>query len=169
MGEAVKKVVSVIGSDGIIPDNVYGIAEVIGRELGEKGVVVVCGGRTGVMEAACKGAYEASGTSIAILPSLDRNEANKYADIVLPTGIGYARNIFISACPDAVIALAGSTGTLSEIALALNNNKHVFVVTDSGGVCSRFREILSDDARGELVHHVGSEEVVEKVLEFLGV
>jgi hypothetical protein len=87
--------------------------------------VVVCGGLGGVMEAACRGAREAGGTSVGILPGLDRGAANPHVDVVLATGLGEARNALVVRAADALIAIGGAYGTLSEIALALKGGKRV--------------------------------------------
>jgi hypothetical protein len=94
-------------------------AEQVGKRLGEAGAVLVCGGLGGVMEAACRGARAAGGTTVGILPGVDRLEANPYVDVAIPTGIGEARNALVVAAADAVVAVGGEFGTLSEIALAL--------------------------------------------------
>ena len=88
----------------------------VGRELARRGAVVVCGGLTGVMEAVCRGAKEAGGTTVGILPGHDPAEANPYVDIPLPTGMGYARNAIVAKAGLAVIAIEGAYGTLSEMA-----------------------------------------------------
>jgi uncharacterized protein (TIGR00725 family) len=100
-------------------------AERVGRELGRRGAVVVCGGLGGVMEAACRGAKEAGGTTLGVLPGLDRAEANPYVDVALTTGMGEARNALVARAADALVAVAGGYGTLSEIALALKAGKPV--------------------------------------------
>jgi uncharacterized protein (TIGR00725 family) len=97
----------------------------VGRELGSRGVVLVCGGLGGVMEAACGGAKGAGGTTIGILPGSDRSDANRFVDIAIPTGLGEARNALVVRAADAVIAIGGGYGTLSEIALALRGSKRV--------------------------------------------
>ena len=94
-------------------------AESVGRALAEAGAVLICGGRGGVMEAACRGAKAAGGITIGILPGTDRGEANPYVDIPIVTGIGVARNAIIARTAQAAVAVGGSYGTLSEIALAL--------------------------------------------------
>ena len=95
------------------------VAEEVGRLLAERGTVVVSGGLTGVMEASCRGAKSAGGTTLAILPGTDRREANDYADLSIPTGMGEMRNMLIVRAADAIIAVAGEFGTLSEVAFAL--------------------------------------------------
>jgi uncharacterized protein (TIGR00725 family) len=97
----------------------------VGRLLAERGAVLVCGGRGGAMEAACRGAKEADGLTVGILPGSDRSEANPFVDVVLPTGLGEARNALVVGAADAVIAIGGGYGTLSEIALALKAGKRV--------------------------------------------
>jgi uncharacterized protein (TIGR00725 family) len=100
-------------------------AESVGRALGARGVVLVCGGLGGVMEAACRGAKEAGGTTVGILPGLERSDANEYVDVAVATGLGEARNALVVRAADAVIAVGGGYGTLSEIALALKAGKRV--------------------------------------------
>ena len=95
------------------------VAEAIGRMLAQAGAILVCGGMTGVMEAACKGAREEGGATVGLLPGVDRAQANAYVSVALPTGLGEMRNALIVRAADAVIAVAGEYGTLSEIALAL--------------------------------------------------
>jgi hypothetical protein len=100
-------------------------AEKVGRLLAEGGALLVCGGLGGVMEAACRGARAAGGTTVGILPGLDRSAANPHLDLSLPTGLGEARNALVVRAADAVIAIGGGYGTLSEIALALRAGKPV--------------------------------------------
>jgi uncharacterized protein (TIGR00725 family) len=100
-------------------------AEEVGRLLAERGAVVVCGGLGGVMEAACRGAKAGGGTTLGILPGLERADANQYVDVAVPTGLGEARNALVVRAADAVIALSGGYGTLSEVALALKTGKPV--------------------------------------------
>jgi uncharacterized protein (TIGR00725 family) len=101
------------------------LAEAVGRELAVRGAVVVCGGLGGVMEAACRGAKEAGGLTVGILPGTDRAAANPFVDVGIPTGLGEARNALVVRAADAVIAVGGGYGTLSEIALALKAGKRV--------------------------------------------
>ena len=97
------------------------LAEAVGQGLARRGVMLVCGGLAGVMEAACKGAKSAGGTTIGILPGDSRYTANPYVDIPIVTGLGYARNVIVVKSAQAIIAVGGSYGTLSEIAYALQN------------------------------------------------
>ena len=95
------------------------LAEAVGRELAKRGVVLVCGGLSGVMEASCRGAREEGGTTVGILPGEDRRDANPNVQIPIVTGMGYLRNAIVVKSAQAVIAVNGSYGTLSEIAFAL--------------------------------------------------
>jgi uncharacterized protein (TIGR00725 family) len=94
-------------------------AEVVGAELARAGAVVVCGGLDGVMAAACRGAKSVGGTTVGVLPEADPHAANPWVDIVIPSGLGEARNVIVVRSADAVVAIDGEYGTLSEIALAL--------------------------------------------------
>jgi len=113
--------VSVIGGSNPSEEETR-LAEEVGRELAKRGVTLICGGLEGVMEAACKGAISQEGTTIGILPGNDRREANAYVKIPIVTGMGYARNAIVAKSAQAVIAIGGSYGTLSEIAYALQND-----------------------------------------------
>jgi uncharacterized protein (TIGR00725 family) len=112
--------IAVIGGGKCTPQ-VAALAETVGRELAKRGVILICGGRSGVMEAACKGARQESGMTIGILPHDDPAAANPYVQIPIATGIGYARNIAVVNSADAVIAVGGNYGTLTEIAYALKS------------------------------------------------
>jgi uncharacterized protein (TIGR00725 family) len=101
------------------------LAEEVGRELALRGAVVVTGGLGGAMEAACRGAKAAGGTTIGILPGDDRVAANAWVDVAVPTGLGEGRNALVVRAADAVVAVAGEFGTLSEIALALRLGRPV--------------------------------------------
>jgi len=110
--------VAVVG-DGQCSADVAALAEAVGRELAQRGAVLVCGGLGGVMEAACRGAKAAGGLTIGILPGTARGDANRYVDIPIVTGMGEARNVLVVQSAQAVIAVHGEYGTLSEIAHAL--------------------------------------------------
>jgi uncharacterized protein (TIGR00725 family) len=115
-----KKLIAVIGgSQSSARENK--LAEEAGRELAKRGAVLVCGGLGGVMEAACRGASLEGGLTIGILPGESSREANSYVQIPIVTGIGYARNVAVVKSAQAVIAIGGSYGTLSEIGHALQN------------------------------------------------
>lgn len=109
--------VAVVGG-GDAPDADLAAAEEIGRRLAEAGAVVVCGGLTGVMEAACRGASSVGGLTVGLLPGDDRGAGNPHLSVALPLGLGEARNVLVVRSADAVIAVGGEHGTLSEIAFA---------------------------------------------------
>lgn len=102
------------------------LAGEVGRLVAEKGGILVCGGMAGVMEAACRGAKEAGGLTVGIIPGARRAEANAFVDIAIATGMGYTRNSLVVMNSDVLIAVDGEYGTLSEIAYALINEKKVF-------------------------------------------
>jgi uncharacterized protein (TIGR00725 family) len=116
--------IAVIGAGRASPEQTDA-AEAVGRGLAEAGAVLVCGGLGGVMEAACRGAKAAGGTAVGILPGDDRSHANQHVDVALATGLGEARNALIVRAVDALVAVGGEYGTLSEIALALKTGKPV--------------------------------------------
>lgn len=117
--------VSVIGP-GDADDETYRLAREVGRLVAGRGGVVVCGGLAGVMEAAARGATEAGGVAIGILPDEDRHRANPYLSYSIPTGVGQARNLAVACSADAVVAVGGGYGTLSEIGLAKKVGRPVF-------------------------------------------
>jgi uncharacterized protein (TIGR00725 family) len=100
-------------------------AEEVGQLLAEAGLGIVCGGRGGVMEAVCRGAREHGGFTLGILPSQDRHQANRYLSVILPTGLGEARNVLVVLAGEVVLAIGGGYGTLTEIAHALKYEKPV--------------------------------------------
>jgi uncharacterized protein (TIGR00725 family) len=116
--------VAVVGPGEATPDETR-TAEEVGRRLATAGAVLVCGGLGGVMEGACRGAKEGGGTTVGILPGPDRAAANEFVDVAIATGLGEARNALVVRAADALIAIGGSWGTLSEIALALRTGKRV--------------------------------------------
>jgi uncharacterized protein (TIGR00725 family) len=151
--------ISIIGG-AVCDETVAAKAEEVGALLAEAGAVLVCGGRTGVMEAACRGVRSVGGTAVGILLGYDYEEANPYVDIRIPTGLGVARNAIVVASGQAVIAIDGYYGTLSEIALALKIGRPVVTLGSwllpppPGGRVS-----------GDPLHHARSpEEAVETAL-----
>ncbi|MBE0429860.1 MAG: TIGR00725 family protein [Thermoleophilia bacterium] len=119
--------VSVIGA-GACDAETEKIAEEVGRLIARSGMALVCGGLGGVMEAACRGAKAEGGVTIGILPGLSRGEGNPWLDYSICTGIGHARNLAVASSGDAVIALGGEFGTLSEIGLALKTGRRVILM-----------------------------------------
>ena len=109
--------VSVIGGS-TVTESQERTAQNVGRRLAQRGHTVVCGGLGGVMEAACRGASESDGRTIGILPGEERAAANPYVDVPIATGLGHARNALVVMNGDAVIAVDGGVGTLSEVGFA---------------------------------------------------
>ncbi len=101
------------------------LAETVGRELAKRGAIVICGGLGGVMEAVCRGAVIESGTTIGVLPGDSPSSANQFVQVPIATGLGEARNVVIVKSAQAVIAIGGDYGTLSEIAFALKSGTPV--------------------------------------------
>ncbi|KAA8923546.1 MAG: TIGR00725 family protein [Thermoplasma sp.] len=108
-----------------VHDDVCEVAYNVGRILAQRGVIVICGGLTGVMECASHGVRDGGGTVVGILPGYDASEANRYISIPLPTGMGYMRNFLIIRASQAIIAIDGSAGTLSEASFAISEGKDV--------------------------------------------
>jgi len=114
-------IISVIGSSNPVTREHVELAEEVGRELARRDIMVVCGGLSGIMEAVCRGAKSEGGTTIGILPGRAAAEANNYVDIPIVTSMGYSRNVIVVHTGQAVIAVGGAFGTLSEIAHALSD------------------------------------------------
>ena len=163
-----KKLISVCGSDG--DDNTlssYALetAENVGRLIARNDGVLMCGGRGGIMRAACKGAKGENGITVGILP-LSKDEANEFVDIAIPTGIGHKRNFLVVSASDAIIAIGGRWGTLNEISFAMIFDKPLILIKGTGGCVD---EIIN----GNLMQHVESiyhiadsaEEAVDKAFE----
>lgn len=128
------------------------VARQVGRLLAERDVILVCGGLAGVMEAACKGASDWGGLTVGLLPGRDRAAGNPYLSVVLPTGMGELRNGLVAGVCDAIIAIGGSWGTLSEIALAIRIGKPVIMIggwTIKPPVGERTRNLPRDAASPE--------------------
>lgn len=119
-----KITISVIGGHDV-SQKVDRLAQDIGQLIAKLGAVLICGGLSGVMKAAAKGCRKAGGLTIGLLPGRDKNDANPYIDIALPTTIGFARNAMVAASADIIIALPGSYGTQSEICYGLVYKKPV--------------------------------------------
>lgn len=143
------------GSDGSAA--LLAEAEAVGRGLVDAGYRIATGGGSGVMEAASRGARRATayreGDVIAILPGVDAEAANAYADIVLPTGLGHARNGVLVCSADVVVAIGGGAGTLSEIALAWVHGKPVICLDRGEGWSAELSGRALDARRGDAVLH----------------
>jgi uncharacterized protein (TIGR00725 family) len=119
-----RPIIAVCGA-GSCDGETAALAESVGREIAGAGAVMVCGGLGGVMEAAARGAKEAGGATVGILPGPDTSDANPWIEVAVATDMGHARNAIITRTADAVVAVGGAYGTLSEVALALKMGKPV--------------------------------------------
>jgi uncharacterized protein (TIGR00725 family) len=149
----VKKIIAVIGGRRV-EKSLLEEAEKVGRLIARSGMALVCGGLGGVMEAASRGARSEGGTTIGILPQDHKRDVNDYIDIPIVTGMGIGRNVIIARTADALVAIGGEYGTLSEIAFALQLGKPVIGV--------RTWEIKG------IVTAVNAEDAMGKALELLG-
>ncbi len=126
----------------------YDTAYQIGRYIAKKGWVLISGGRSGIMEAASKGANDEHGLVIGILPEHSPRNANKYCNIVIPTGIGYARNMVNVLSGDVIVSIGGKSGTLSELAYAWQFRKPVICCKFTGGWSEKIAQSPIDDRQG---------------------
>ena len=156
--------ITVIGSGEEISPGVYEMAEELGRAIGKRGAVLITGGRGGVMEAACRGAKGMNGLTVGILPG-DGSDANPYVDLVIATGMGDGRNVINVKSADAVIAVHGGAGTLSEMGLALKAGKRVIALKPSGGVAEKMAGATIDG--GKILSAGSVREAVELAFEGL--
>lgn len=159
------RIISVIGGSDSSSSNLD-LAERVGAEIAKRGAILACGGLGGVMEAACRGAKNQGGQTLGILPSDVKEHANEFVDIAIPTGLGYARNFLVAKTGDAVIAIDGSAGTLSEIAIAWFSNKPVISLVQSGGWAAKLAGERIDERRSDTVYAASTpEEAVEMVFQ----
>ena len=126
-----------------VPETALRMAEDVGRLVAERSGIVVTGGLSGVMEAVSRGAKQAGGLVIGILPGFDKRDANEYVDIAITTGMGWMRNTLTVRAADAVIMISGGIGTLNELTVAYELKPTVILET-SGGWSSRIRAIAYD-------------------------
>ena len=137
-----KPLIAVCGSDEDdenLGDKALKIAEEIGKEIAKRGAILICGGRGGIMQSACKGAKEGGGITIGILP-FSKEEANPYVDVAIESGLGHFRNYIIISSADAVIAICGRWGTLNEISTSIILGKPTILVKGTGGVVDEIIE-----------------------------
>ncbi|MFQ5832857.1 MAG: TIGR00725 family protein [Candidatus Thorarchaeota archaeon] len=162
------RTISVIGGSDS-DESILEMAEQLGEEIARREIALVCGGLGGVMEAACRGAKKYAGLTIGILPTDFKENANQYVDLAIPTGLGYARNFLVAKTGDAVIAVAGSAGTLSEMAIAWFSDRPVVALVPSGGWAERLAGTGIDDRRNDVVIPAETPaEAVQKVVRVLG-
>jgi uncharacterized protein (TIGR00725 family) len=130
--------IAVIGYNKDCTDNAKKVAYEVGKEVARAGAVLVCGGLGGVMESACRGAKENDGTTVGIIPQEEFSYANQYCDIVLCTGIGYARDFIVASSGDGIIAVGGGVGTLIELGVGYMTKKTIVAIAGSGGVADMY-------------------------------
>ncbi|MFO8017699.1 MAG: TIGR00725 family protein [Promethearchaeia archaeon] len=138
----------------------------VGRLLAENGYIVSCGGLGGVMEAVCKGAKQADGTTIGIIPQKNKSAANPYVDIAIPVPFSHARNLVVVLSGDVIVAISGKAGTLSEIAFAWIYNKKIVAFTGIEGWADKMANTQVDDRRSDIVYGAKTPKlVIQKVNE----
>jgi uncharacterized protein (TIGR00725 family) len=144
-----QKAVSIIGGRAC-EGKVEQMAHELGEKLAKVAPILISGGLTGTMRAACCGFKAGGGTTIGIIPSYDKRDVNPYVDIVIPTGLGLARNVLVVTSGDVVIALPGGPGTLSEIAYCLQFSIPVI------SLCSwKIKGVIPASTVSQAVNHAG--------------
>jgi uncharacterized protein (TIGR00725 family) len=142
------------------------IAYDTGMEVAKSGAVLVTGGLGGVMKAACQGAKDGGGITVGIIPQNDSSFANEYCDIVIPSGIGLARDFLNALSGDGVIIIGGGSGTLSETCIAYMYKKPIVAIKNSGGIAEKYADTYLDYRQNVLITGVSSPmEAVKTLLE----
>jgi uncharacterized protein (TIGR00725 family) len=140
--------VLVIGSDGDhCPQTTYDAAKEVGAQIAARNAITVTGGLGGVMEAACRGAKEKGGMVVGIIPNEDMSYANPYCDVIIPTGIGFARNFITAYSADVAIVVGGGAGTYIEACVAYQKGKPIVALTGSGGTADKIADTFLDDRK----------------------
>ena len=156
----------IIGHNGNITPEVAKIAYETGAEVAKSGAVLITGGMEGVMEAACHGAKDAGGLTVGIIPQSDPSFANQYCDIVIPSGMGLARDFLNALSGDGVIIIGGGSGTLSETCAAYMHKKPIVAIKNSGGIAEKYADQYLDHRKSVLIIGVSSpQEAVKVILE----
>ena len=133
------------------PEPVYHAAYEVGREIGKRGAVLLTGGLGGVMEAASHGAKDAGGFVVGIVPQDDKGAANEFCDVVIATGLGYARDFLTAYSADVIVIVGGGVGTLIEAAAAYQKKIPIVALKGSGGVADRYADTYLDDREAERI------------------
>lgn len=137
-----------------------------GMEVAKSGAVLVTGGLDGVMKAACRGAKDGGGLTLGIIPQNDASFANEYCDIVVPTGMGLARDFLTALSGDGVIIIGGGSGTLSETCAAYMHKKPIVAIKTSGGVAEKYADQYLDHRQNVMIIGVNTpKEAVKVILE----
>ncbi len=163
---------AVAGKAGLISDELTALCEELGRRAVDAGFRVATGGRGGVMAAVSRGAHSSpryrEGDVVGVLPGYGADDANEWVDVVIPTGIGFARNMVLVSSGDVVVAVNGGAGTLSEIALAWQIGKPV-VALRAGGWAEQLADRVLDDRQDEAIAGASSAaEAVQLALAAIG-
>lgn len=162
-----KKIIALVGdADEKESQGILKTAEAVGEEIGKSGEILICGGMGGVMRAAAKGAKKHNGTTIGVLPFDTKKEANEYIDIVIPTGMGWGMKDSITIrTADAIIAIGGGCGTLSEILLAYMHKKPIVLIRDTGGWSGKISNPLDHRKFVELETVENAAQAVKRAIE----
>lgn len=149
----------------------YKTAVEVGEIIASMGAIVLTGGKGGVMEAASKGAKQAGGNTVAIIPGQEHDEANLFSDIVIPTGLGHSRNSITALAADILVAIGGGAGTLSEIAFAWIYNKPIIALSNCGGWSAKLAGQRLDNRRSDKIQDAEDtksfKEILTKIIEHL--
>ncbi|MGI0039303.1 MAG: TIGR00725 family protein [Nitrososphaera sp.] len=159
--------IAVIGYNGDrCTEAARSLAYEVGKEIAKSGAVLVCGGLGGVMEAACRGAKENGGMTVGIIPQEEFSFANEYCDIVICTGIGFARDFVVASSADGMIAVAGGVGTLIELSVGYMMKKPMAAIAGSGGTADQYGgKYLDERKRVPIMSAQNPAEAVALVLE----
>lgn len=147
----------------------YDLAYEVGQELARYDAILVTGGLGGVMEAASKGASEAGGLVVSIIPQDDKTSANRYSGVIISTGVGLSRDFITAYSADAIIVIGGGVGTTIETCVGYLKSKPIFAIKGSGGAADRLADIYLDDRKFVKVIGVNSpKEAVKGALKTTG-
>ena len=164
---AKKKQILVIGNneDACTPE-LEKVAYQTGLEVAKSGSILISGGLGGVMRAACHGAKDGNGLTVGIIPQSDSSFANEYCDIVIPSGIGLARDFLTALSADGVIIIGGGSGTLSEVCAAYMHKRPIAAIRNTGGIAEKFVDQFLDQRQNVKIVGVNSpKEAVRYILE----
>lgn len=164
-----KTQISVIGyNENICTAIARKIAYDVGKEIALSGSVLVCGGLGGVMEAACNGANDNGGITIGIIPQGDFSFANKYCDVVIPTGIGYSRDFIVASSADGIIVVGGGVGTLTEVTVGYMLKKRMVAITGSGGIADSYGGKFLDERKRIMIQKTTSpKRAVQQIIKYI--
>ena len=155
--------VAVLGSSEANKEEIE-VAYQVGKFIGENNWILINGGRTGVMEASAKGCLEVKGISVGILPSANFEEGNNYLSIVIPTSIGFSRNVITAISGDICIIIGGSSGTLTELAYAWNYGKKIICAAWVKGVSKDYAGKKLDYRRDYYIERAGDIDELKKII-----